>query len=78
MPKPPPILVELEAKREAAGVTHWALSTESGVSIQTALNLLTKGSGAKTLESIAALGEALGYRLTWAPLPGQRKAKPRR
>ncbi len=78
MPKPPPILAELEAKRDAAGLTHWALSTASGVSIQTTLNLLTLGSGAKTLESVAALGEVLGYRLTWSPLPGRRKGKPGR
>ncbi len=77
MSKPPPILADLEAKRTAAGLTHWALATASGVSIQTTLNLLTLGSGAKTLESIAALGEALGYQLAWKPLSRRKlKGKP--
>lgn len=77
MPDLPRIVTELDQLRDRAGVTVYAVAKDAGVSAQTAANLLT-GSGGKTVAHLAAMGEALGYRLAWveiAKTPGSRRGK---
>ena len=69
MPKLKSLPEQLEALRLADGRCIYRLASDAGLSRQTTANLLQGGSGAKTLASLEALGEALGVALTWTPLP---------
>ncbi len=75
MPKPHPILADLEALRATDGRTPYQLAIDSDLNRQTVGNLLSGDTGGKTVAAIAAMGAALGYRLAWEPLPTKAKRK---
>ena len=74
MSKPIPIIAALDALREKDGRTVYQLALDADLDRQTVANLLHAKTAAKSVAAVAAMGVALGYRLTWEPIPKKERS----
>ena len=66
MPKPHPLLAQLEALRRRRGISRSQIATTTGYSVHS-LQHWAQGRHTPSTEALEAYGTALGLRLTFIP-----------
>ncbi|WP_199536863.1 helix-turn-helix domain-containing protein [Spongiactinospora gelatinilytica] len=70
MQSPDPLIAWLAEVRRSEQISQLTLANEVGVG-QSAISAIESGARRPTLERTRAIAEALGYRLTLAPMAGE-------